>query len=139
MPELERVQARADTATFERRASAVEQERAIAENELENRIQLARQEELLVAQEAENERRRTEAEAERAQIEARGQAARIETVEGAEVAAERERLAVYAALPPGVLQARALRDLAANMPDVEHLTVTPELLTPLVTRLAGTR
>ncbi len=51
VPELEKVQQLADKATFERRAAAVEQERAIGENELANRIGLARREEELVVQE----------------------------------------------------------------------------------------
>jgi regulator of protease activity HflC (stomatin/prohibitin superfamily) len=48
-PTRERVQQDADKATYERRAIAVESERAIAENELQNQIELARREEQLVA------------------------------------------------------------------------------------------
>src|SRR5215211_2279548 len=50
------IQQRADEATFERRALAVEKERAIAENELSNRIELTRREEQLVAQASVNDR-----------------------------------------------------------------------------------
>jgi hypothetical protein len=48
----------ADDAAFARRAAAVDKERAIAENELGNRIELARREANLVEQEGANERRR---------------------------------------------------------------------------------
>jgi len=49
-PARELMQQDADRATYERRARAVERERAIAENELQNQIELARREEQLVAQ-----------------------------------------------------------------------------------------
>ena len=49
-PTREQVQQEADRATFERRAVAVERERAIAENELTTQIELARREEELVGQ-----------------------------------------------------------------------------------------
>ena len=51
-PTREAIQQQADEATFERRALAVEKERAIAENELKNRIELTRREEQLVARRA---------------------------------------------------------------------------------------
>ncbi|MGH3369870.1 MAG: SPFH domain-containing protein, partial [Nocardioidaceae bacterium] len=57
-PTREMVQQAADKATYERRAMAVERERAIAENELQNQIELARLEEQLVTQRGQNERRR---------------------------------------------------------------------------------
>lgn len=135
-PELERVQAAADKATFERRAAAVEQERAIAENELQSRIELSRREESLVDQERLNDRKRAEAGAEAQAIAARGESARIAQVSSARVAAERERIAVYRDTPVPLLQALALRDLARNVPAIEHLAITPELLTPFLARLA---
>ena len=55
-PTREAIQQNADEATFRRRALAVEKERAIAENELQNRIELARREEELVAREGANAR-----------------------------------------------------------------------------------
>jgi regulator of protease activity HflC (stomatin/prohibitin superfamily) len=51
-PTRERIAADADEAAFARRAAAVDKERAIAENELANRIGLARREADLVGQEA---------------------------------------------------------------------------------------
>src|SRR4029079_13124978 len=58
-PTREQVQQDADKATFERRALAVERERAIAEHELQNQIELARREEQLVEQKGQNERKRS--------------------------------------------------------------------------------
>ncbi len=74
-------------------------------------------------------------EGQNAEIQARAEAARIEAVEGARVAAERARTEVYAGLPGPVLHALTLRELAANLPEIEHLTLAPELLTPLLSRL----
>ena len=62
-PARETVQSEADRATYERRALAVERERAIAENEMANQIELARREETLVSQRGANERLRSEEEA----------------------------------------------------------------------------
>ena len=59
-PTRERIQQNADEATFQRRAQAVEKERAIAENELQNQIELAAREENLISQQGTNERRRVE-------------------------------------------------------------------------------
>jgi hypothetical protein len=44
---------------------------------------------------------------------------------------------VYTTVPLGVLHAVALRELAANAPAIEHLAVTPDLVAPLLQRLAG--
>lgn len=63
-PTRESLQQRADEATFKRRAVAVEKERAIAENELETRVELARREESLIAQEGKNARQKVEKETE---------------------------------------------------------------------------
>ena len=63
-PTREQLQQEADRATFERRALAVERERAISENEMQSRIELARREEQLVAQQGANARRQAEEAAE---------------------------------------------------------------------------
>jgi regulator of protease activity HflC (stomatin/prohibitin superfamily) len=70
----EAVQQDADKATFERRAVAVERERAIAENELQTKIELARRDEQLVTQHGLNQRRRAEEDAAAAQIAVEGEA-----------------------------------------------------------------
>lgn len=127
-PTFEALQQKADQATFERRALAVEKERAIAENELANRIELARREKLLIAEEAENSRNRAAGVAEAQQIEAAAEAERIRTVESARSEAEQSRIAIYRDLPPSVLLGLAARELAGKLDTIEHVNVTPDLL-----------
>jgi regulator of protease activity HflC (stomatin/prohibitin superfamily) len=137
----EKIQQEADEAMFERRALAVEKERAIAENELQNQIELAIREEQLIAQQGQNERRRiteeaeakkiaAEAEAERTQIQSAAKAAGIRLVEGARVASERERMDIYRDLPAAVTLGLAARELAGKLQKIEHLNVSPDLLGP---------
>ncbi len=146
-PTRERIQGQADRATFERRAAAVDQERAIAENELRNKIELARREEELVRMQGNNERQRVTEEAAAKQIEAEAAAGRdhltatsqadgLRLVEAAKVEAESARVAIYKDLPGPVLWGLVARELAGNLPPVEHLTVSPELVGPALTRLA---
>jgi len=135
-PTREAIQQRADEAIFQRRAQAVEKERAIAENELANRIELARREEELVERTGANDRLRASEHAATQQIAAEAHAAEIETVEGAKLQVERERAEIQAALPPDVLRALALQELAGALGTVEHLTVTPDLLQPLLAKAA---
>ncbi len=101
MPVREQLQGQADGATFERRAAAVEKERAIEENQLQNQIELARREEQLIRQRGANERHRiaqeaeagriaAEAAAERAKLDARTESERVRLQ--AQAKAERLRL-----------------------------------------------
>lgn len=131
-PTFEALQQKADQATFERRALAVEKERAIAENELANRTELARREQLLIAEEAANARTRATGLAEAQQVEAAAEAERIRLVEGAKAEAEQAHIAIYRDLPPAVLLGLAARDLAGKLDTIEHLNVTPDLLATLV-------
>ncbi|WP_432841224.1 SPFH domain-containing protein [Dactylosporangium sp. CA-092794] len=156
-PTREAVQQEADRATYARRARAVEQERAIAENELQNKIELARREQQLVEQHGANTQRQAEldaaaalvaaqAEAERSRVAAQAEAdadrvrtqARADGVRAvglAEGEAEAAKLAAYRDLPPAVLQALALRELAGQLPEIGQLTVTPDVVTGLLNRL----
>jgi regulator of protease activity HflC (stomatin/prohibitin superfamily) len=145
-PTRETVQEDADRATYARRARAVEQERAIAENELQNKIELSRREQQLVEQRGANARRVAQLEAEREQIAASSEAdatrvrdearaAGVRAVGLAEGDAEAARIAAYRDLAPAVLQALVLRELAGQLPEIGQLTVTPDVVTDLVTRL----
>jgi len=78
MPTNEAIQQQADEATFSRRAQAVEKERAIAENELQNRIALAQQEEALIEQQGQNARQQAEELALAAKIEEESKADRLQ-------------------------------------------------------------
>lgn len=131
-PTFEALQQKADEATFERRALAVDKERAIAENELANKIELARREKLLISEEAENARNRATGVAEAQLVESGAEAERIRTVEGAKAEAERDRIAIYRDLPPAVLLGLAARELAGKLDTIEHLNVTPDLLASIV-------
>jgi regulator of protease activity HflC (stomatin/prohibitin superfamily) len=147
-PTREKVQTDADRATYERRALAVERERAIAENELQNKIELAKRAEQLVAQEGTNARRRAEekAAADRIQVEAEATreqtlaAARAEShrlVGAAEAEAEEARLAAAASVPQATLYALAARELAGQLPEIGQLTLTPDVVTSLLTKLSN--
>jgi regulator of protease activity HflC (stomatin/prohibitin superfamily) len=148
MPARERIQQEADEATFARRALAVDKERAIAENELANQIELARREERLIAQrgqnekkrisdEAENKRIEAEALAQNARLQAAGQADSIRAVEEARVHAERERMEIYRALPPAAMMGLAARELAGKLQTIEHLNLSPDLIGSLLERVLG--
>ncbi len=145
-PTREAVQQDADRATYERRADAVHRERAIAENELQNQIELARREEQLVAQRGQNERRRAEeqaaagriqaeAQAEHQRLVAAGQADTTTLVGTADAEVEAAKLAAYRDVDSSVLLALAVRDLAGNLPSIGTLSLTPDLLTPVLARL----
>lgn len=148
MPARERLQASADEATFQRRAQAVEKERAIQENELATQIELARREETLIAQRGQNERKRQGEVAEARRIEAESAAgvvrvksdARAESVrviEEARVGAERSRMEIYRDLPPAALFGLAARELGAKLEKIEHLSLSSDTLGPLFERLLG--
>jgi regulator of protease activity HflC (stomatin/prohibitin superfamily) len=145
-PTREQVQQDADKATFERRALAVERERAIAENELTTQVELARREEQLVGQRGQNARRTAEEKAAASEIETASQATRNQrlaeakaaatrVVGEAEGAAEAARIAVYRDLDQTTLLGLAVKELAGNLPAVDTLVLSPELITPLLTRL----
>jgi regulator of protease activity HflC (stomatin/prohibitin superfamily) len=145
-PTREEVQQSADRATYERRALAVERERAIGENELQSKIELAIREERLVEQHGANERRRateqaaaarisTDAEAEQIRINARAQADHTRLVGRAEADMEAARVAVLADLDQLVLLAIVLRDVAGQLPEIGTLNVTPDLLTNALAQL----
>lgn len=147
-PTREQVQQDADKATYERRALAVERERAIGENELQTQIELARREEQLVSQRGANARREaeeaaaatsiaTEAEAQRDQrlAEALAEATRVTGL--AEADAETARLAAYRDLPETVLLGLAIKELATNLPHIDSIVLSPDLLAPVLARLGA--
>jgi regulator of protease activity HflC (stomatin/prohibitin superfamily) len=151
-PTRESIQQEADEAAFSRRALAVEKERAIQENELQNQIELARREEQLIQQRGQNEQRRIreDAEAKQLEVEARTTRQRLEAgakaegirvVEGARVEGEKARMEIYRDLPTQVLVGLAAQELAGKLQRIDHLNVTPELFGPLLGNLiqAGTK
>jgi regulator of protease activity HflC (stomatin/prohibitin superfamily) len=149
-PARERVQSEADKATYERRATAVERERAIAENELQNQIELAAREERLVAQRGTNARRQAEeaaaagrigtgAEAERERVLAAARADRTRLMGAASAEAEAARVNVWRDLDQVTMLALAARELGGKLPRIGTLNLTPDLVTGALARLIQDR
>jgi len=147
-PARELIQQEADRSTYERRAVAVERERAIAENELQNKIELARREEQLLAQQGANARRQAEdtaaasriavdAQADRERRMAEARAAGTRALGEAKAAGEAASVAAYRDLPPAIVLAIAAKDLAGSLPQIGTLVLTPDLLASLLARLAA--
>jgi regulator of protease activity HflC (stomatin/prohibitin superfamily) len=145
-PTREQVQQDADKATFERRAMAVERERAIGENELQTQIELARREEQLVAQRGANARREAEESAAAGAVAAQAEAQRTVTLAeaGAEATrlagaalgdAESARIEAYRGASESVLLALAVKELAANLPNIETLVLSPDLVSKALAQL----
>jgi hypothetical protein len=149
-PVREAIQQRADEAVFARRAQAVENERAIKQNELSTEIELARRHEELIRreganrlldaqQQAEAERVRTEADLERQalaaaayardeQMRAQGDALARRLHGEAEADAESNRMHVWQAAPARVLLGLAAYELAGKIDSINHLNLSPDLL-----------
>ncbi len=136
-PTFEALQQKADEAIFERRALAVDKERAIAENELANRVELAKRETELIAEESRNKRDRATGDAEAQQVEADAEGNRIRIVEAAKAEGEKAHMAVFRDLPPNVLIGLAAREFAGKLNTIEHLNVTPELLAAVMREFAA--
>ena len=149
-PLREQIQATADRATFERRAQAVESERAISENELASKIELAIRAEQLVAQEGANARRQAEElaaaeliktnnEAERRRISAEAEAESVRVTGQARADSTGALMASYSGIDKEILGYLALRDLAQGLPhmNIEHLAITPDLVSKFLSRLGG--
>jgi regulator of protease activity HflC (stomatin/prohibitin superfamily) len=145
-PTREAIQQKADEASFQRRALAVEKERAIKENELATEIELARrQEELIrqqganhlqaIRQEAESEKTRAEAEAERQVLLAEAAANSRRLTGEAEADAEARRVAAWKDAPARVVLGLSLGELAGKIQTIQHLNITPDLLGEFVQRL----
>jgi hypothetical protein len=151
-PTRERIQEEADEATFRRRAQAVDKERAIQENEMQNQIELAKREQQLIDQRGQNARKEATEKAQAARIDSEAQAGRarlasdaqadgIRAVEGARMTLEKDRLEAYRTMPAAVLAGLAAQELAGKLQRIDHLNITPELLGPLLANLleAGTK
>lgn len=158
IPTREAIQQKADEATFQRRALAVEKERAIKENELATQIELAKRQEELIRQEASNrmlsvrqdaeaQRLGVEGQAERdriaaeaaardAKIRAEGEAGARRLLSEADLAAEARRAEIWSAAPPSVLLGFALQQFAGKIDSIEHLNLTPDLLGEMLQRFA---
>jgi regulator of protease activity HflC (stomatin/prohibitin superfamily) len=156
-PTREEIQQKADEATFQRRALAVEKERAIKENELQTEIELARRQEDLIRrqganqmldaqQDAERQRFEVEARVDRDTLATRGKADMMQMMADAEaetkrklldveVEAEARKVEVWKAAPPAVTFGLAAQRFADKVDVIEHLNLTPDLLGDALKRL----
>lgn len=142
-PTFESLQQKADEATFSRRALAVDKERAIAENELQNQIELASRRKDLIAREDDNARSEAEAKAaaKRITVEAdsaakivgaEAEAKRIRAVEQAAADMEKARMDAIANVPPAVMFALAAQEFAGKLQKIDSLNVSPDMLGNMV-------
>jgi regulator of protease activity HflC (stomatin/prohibitin superfamily) len=147
-PAREAIQTEADRSTYERRALAVERERAIAENELQSKIELARREEQLLEQQGANARRQAADTAEAGRIAFESQAAKelalaVARADGlrakgeAQAAGEALSVANYRDLPPATILGLAAKDLAGGLPQIGTLVLAPDTVATLLAQLAG--
>ena len=101
---------RADQAIYDRRKSAVEEERKIRETEMNTDVELENRRKALVDTQARNQLKLAEAKAK----------------------AEELKLSPYGELPPQVLVGLAFKEWAGNSGLIENLTITPDLLSKVV-------
>jgi hypothetical protein len=149
-PTRESIQQKADEATFQRRAMAVEKERAIKENELATEIELARRQgdlirqqganQLLdVRQQAEVQKMNVAAEAERREITAESTAKEVRVRAEGDADARQRLLTVendgearhvgtWKEVPPAVIFGLAMQQWAGKLESINNLNITPDLL-----------
>lgn len=108
---------RADQAIYDRRKSAVDEERKIRESEMNTDVELENRRKDLVDMQATNSLTLAEAEAK----------------------ADELKLSPYGALPPQALVGLALKEWAANAGTIDNLSITPDLLSKVVSFVAEAR
>lgn len=106
---------RADQAIYDRRKSAVEEERKIRESEINTEVEVENRRKDLVDMQARNNLALAEADAE----------------------ADRLKLSPYGELPPEALVGLALKEWAGNAGVIDNLSITPDLLGKVVSYVAG--
>ena len=149
-PARESIQAKADEAIFQRRAQAVEKERAIKENELATELELERKQELLIKQRGDNAlnqvRQSAAADAEKtrseisrlhaiAEAEAKRQAVTAQAAAESQrvmAAARMEETATYHEIwrntPSQTASGIVMARFAEHITSIGHLNITPDLL-----------
>lgn len=149
-PTREAIQSKADEATFQRRALAVEKERAIKENELATELELERKQTQLIQQRGDNalaqvrqdaqvEKERDIAAQERFQLASEGAARRSKIDALAQADAERLMAAtrteelnaqhqVWRETPAAAAMGVVMARFAENVHSIGHLNITPDML-----------
>lgn len=153
-PTREAIQQKADEAMFQRRALAVEKERAIKENELATKLELARREEEMIRRQSTNallevqgraasDLAKAQSEQQRTSLAADGYAKDVRTraagdaeakqlLGEAEAKGEAARAAAWRDIPPQVLWALAAQALAGKLEKIEHVTITPDTFSQML-------
>jgi hypothetical protein len=108
---------RADQAIYDRRKSAVDEERKIRESEMNTDVELENRRKDLVDMQAQNSLTLAEADAK----------------------ADELKLSPYGELPPQALIGLALKEWASNAGTIENLSITPDLLSKVVSFVAEAR
>ena len=72
---------------------------------------------------------------ERHALAAARKASTIDAVQGAQLRIDEQRARIDAETGADILLALALRELAGQLGQIEHLTITPDMLTPVLARL----
>ena len=108
---------RADQAIYDRRKSAVDEERKIRESEMNTDVELENRRKDLVDMQAKNSLTLAEAEAK----------------------ADELKLSPYGELPPQALVGLALKEWATNAGTIENLSITPDLLSKVVSFVSEAR
>ena len=108
---------RADQAIYDRRKSAVDEERKIRESEMNTDVALENRRKDLVDMQAKNSLTLAEAEAK----------------------ADELKLSPYGALPPQALVGLALKEWASNAGTIDNLSITPDLLSKVVSFVSEAR
>ncbi len=111
----EGLQRDADKAIYDRRASAVEEERKIQQSEMDTEIELEERRKELVEMQAENSLKLAEAEAK----------------------ADELKLNPYANLAPQALVGLALKEFASNAGRIGSLNITPDMLGQVINWMGG--
>jgi regulator of protease activity HflC (stomatin/prohibitin superfamily) len=156
-PTRESLQQKADQAVFERRALAVEKERAIKENELATQIELARRQDELIQRQNSNKIREAEgkAAAERMRVEteqalaalaaegygrdvrtrAQGDSEARRMLGESEAATETAKAHAWDNVRPEVMWAMAAQTMATKLQNIEHITITPDTFGPMLSKI----
>jgi regulator of protease activity HflC (stomatin/prohibitin superfamily) len=127
-PVREAIQQRADEAVFARRAQAVENERAIKQNELSTEIELARRQEDLIRRAGANRLLDAQQQAEAGLVRATGEADAQRLIAAADADAEARRVSIWEAAPTRVILGMAAQQLAGKIDSINHLNLTPDML-----------
>jgi hypothetical protein len=108
---------RADQAIYDRRKAAIDEERKIRQSEMNTEVELENRRKDLVDMQARNNLALAEAEAE----------------------ADRLKLSPYGDLPPQALVGLALKEWASNAGTIDSLSITPDLLSKVVSYVSEAR